>query len=367
MDVPILSKIILPALMAYIICFAWMPMWLKVCTRWNLFDTPDERKQHANHTPNMGGIAIFIGTFVSFFIFSAFYQTPASGYLSAALMIMFFTGFFDDLLNIEALSKLFLQILAALLIVAGDIKIVSFYGLFGINEIAPMFQIPLTLLFVVSFTNAFNLIDGIDGLAGVLGVIMASVFGVMFYTAGNYTYTCLCFCVAGSLLSFLAFNLHPAKVFMGDTGSMIIGFMMAVMAIELLNQPFGNTLNSLEVSKLVFATLFVPIYDLIRVSIIRLIEKRSPLMADRNHLHHMILRNGFRQTGTVFLIAFVNLTLIFFSIMAPSVGINSMIILSFLTCILFLNTFSLHLIHRMYGRLIGIDSKQAAQISSFRF
>lgn len=367
MDVSILTKILFPALMAYIICFAWMPLWLKVSFRYSLFDVPDQRKQHTNHTPSMGGIAIFIGMMVSFFIFSSIYQTPSSGYLSAALVIMFFTGFFDDMLNIEAINKLFMQILCALLIVAGDIKLLGLYGLFGVYEIPDILQVPLTIFFIVAFTNAFNLIDGIDGLAGVIGIIMSAVFGILFFVSENYLYTCLCFCLAGSLLAFLAFNLHPAKVFMGDTGSLMIGFLISVLAVELINEPLANSLQGIEVSKIVFATLFIPFYDLIRVSVIRIIEKKSPLIADRNHLHHMILRNGFRQTGTVFLIAIVNLSLIFVSMLIPSIGINSMVMLSFLTCILCLNTFTLHVIHRLYGRLIGINSKQANEFSSLRF
>ena len=222
-------------LIALSVTYLIIPMWIEVCHKWKLFDFPDTRKLHAPCIPTMGGLAIFAGVFISFFLFAEIKHGEIIRYILCASLLLFFTGFFDDLVDLPASRKLFIQVIAAGIIVAGGSRISGFYGILGINQIPVWAQYPLTMLFVIGVTNAYNLIDGIDGLAGGLGAIAALCFGIMFFEYGYTDFAILSLCITGSLIGFLFYNFHPAKIFMGDTGSLLIGFIISALAVNLLS------------------------------------------------------------------------------------------------------------------------------------
>ena len=158
--------------LSLLIAIVLIPVWISICRKWHLFDEPDARKHHRHLTPSMGGIAIFAGLFISYLSFAIIEDPESMRYLFGASLILFFTGFFDDLMDVPARNKLMLQIGSAAVVFAGGFRIESLGGFLGIYEIPFVIQLPLTLFFIVAFTNAFNFIDGIDGLAASLGLVM---------------------------------------------------------------------------------------------------------------------------------------------------------------------------------------------------
>ncbi len=302
MTLAYLLNFVLPFAMAMMISIVLIPLWITICRRWKLFDEPDNRKHHSAITPSMGGIAIFAGIFISFLVFADIYDHNKLRYLFGSLLLLFFTGFFDDLMDIPPSRKMILQAISATIIYYSGFKITSLDGLLWLHEIPFVLQFPLTLIFIMMFTNAYNFIDGVDGLAAFVGVIITSYFGALFFHYGKTDYAVLSFCVTGALLGFLFFNFSPAKIFMGDTGSLVIGFLIAVLAIELLNSGIAQP----EIAPnpvLLISILFVPLYDITRVFIIRILNGTSPFRADRNHMHHLLLGFGFGHRSVALIMA----------------------------------------------------------------
>ena len=160
-----LIKLSAPFIVAIVITAIVTPTWISVCKKYHLFDKPDNRKHHVTSTPSMGGLSIVAGIFISFFIFSGGSDYYKLKFIFGASLLLFFTGIFDDLLNMRPQKKFVMQLIAGIIVVAGGTRLTNLYGLMGINEIPVWFQYPITLLIIVLFTNAFNFIDGTDGLA----------------------------------------------------------------------------------------------------------------------------------------------------------------------------------------------------------
>ncbi len=274
-------------------------------------DTPGGRKIHTVHTPSMGGLPIFIGFAISLLIWIPFEGLREIKYVISALTIMFIIGFRDDLINLRAIQKLFGQIAAMSIIVAVcDIRLMSLYGLFGIYEIPLVVSYLLSAFTIIVITNAYNLIDGIDGLAGSVGIICSLFFGVWFYLVGLEFYSFIAFAILGGLLAFLQFNWAPSKVFMGDTGSLMIGFFLSIVAIKFIdgnyNLPTDHPYRFDAFIGPTVAVLIVPLYDTLRVFIKRMLRGKSPMHPDRTHLHHILLRLGCNHAQATGILATVN-------------------------------------------------------------
>lgn len=346
--------ILLCSLVSMIITVIVIPHWIHVCGKWNLFERTDDRKKHKANVPTMGGIALFAGIIISFISF----QGDAGGYnihlLVAATTVLFFTGFFDDLIDLPPSSKLSFQFLAALLVITAGFRIDNLSGLLGVYALPLVVSWFLTAFFILAVTNALNLIDGLDGLAGSLTLMASLIFGMLFLQAGNFTLAMLSMCICGAVFGFLLFNFHPARIFMGDTGSLVLGFLLAVQAIALFQQ---YAIRPVQVPvltpTLIVAVLFVPMYDVLRVSVIRILTGYSPFHPDRNHVHHMITGQGFGQRITTLMITGINLLYVGIAILFPQMGLNSFILLSICLGMLLMNTLSMSWLALMYGRLGG--------------
>jgi UDP-N-acetylmuramyl pentapeptide phosphotransferase/UDP-N-acetylglucosamine-1-phosphate transferase len=186
------------------------------------------------------------------------------------------------------------------------------HGFLGIYEMPEMFSLLLTYFAVIVIINSFNLIDGIDGLAGSLGVMSLSLFGAYFFFVGIPAYSILAFSLAGSLVAFLIFNFQPAKIFMGDTGSLLIGTVNAILVIK-----FINVVNTPSVAYPIdaapaigFAILMIPLLDTLRVFAIRIVNRRSPFSPDRNHIHHLLLDRGFSHRKITLTLLSINLAVV---------------------------------------------------------
>jgi len=292
-----LFQIIVSAIVAAASSVASIPVIIKISRLKNLMAEPGERSSHVKKTPTLGGVAIFASTLFSYFLWS----NPDEGefvHLSiSATVILFFLGVKDDILVLSPKKKMYVQIAAsALVVVFGDVRLENLFGIFGIDEIPYLLSLPLTVFVFIALINAINLIDGIDGLAGGIGMICGGLFGLWFYLNGYFALACLASSMAGSLFGFLRFNYSKtSKIFMGDTGSLIVGFILTMFAIKFvqLNIAYRFDPNALfSAPILAIVVLIVPIFDTLRVFIVRLKDKKSPFVGDLNHLHHILIDSG---------------------------------------------------------------------------
>lgn len=292
-----LFHIIVSTMVACATSITAIPVIINISRLKNLVATPVERSSHEEATPTLGGVAVFASTLISYFL----WENPDEGQLIhlsiSSIVILFFLGVKDDILILAPKKKMYIQIGASLLVVVlGDLRIENLFGIFGIYSVHYIISLPLTVFVFIALINAVNLIDGIDGLMGGIGMIAGGLFGIWFYLNEHYALACLAASMSGALLGFLRFNFSKtSKIFMGDTGSLIVGFILALFAVRFiqLNIQYRFDPNSTFAAPiLAIIVLVVPIFDTLRVFIIRLKNKKSPFVADRNHLHHLLIDSG---------------------------------------------------------------------------
>lgn len=278
-----------------------------------LYDVPDARKSHARNIPNLGGIAIFGSSIISISVFTSSESADLIRYMMGGTILAFFVGLKDDILIIAPLKKFIGQFLAALiLVVLGGLQINTFNGLFGIYEIADTFGLLLTIFSVLTITNGLNLIDGINGLAGGVGSLICVSFGTFFFVNGNYDWAIIAFSMVGALIGFLRFNVFLGRIFMGDTGSIILGYIVSALTIKFLVD--GNDSEiffSVNCPPVVaFAALIIPLFDTLRVFTLRLFQGKSPFYPDKNHVHHRLLLLGFSHVKASTILVLINLVFV---------------------------------------------------------
>lgn len=309
---------------AFVIAYVMIPIIIRVSKLKNLLDDPSHRKVHISAIPNLGGAAIYAAVLVPFCM-AGYAASPWGGTLIAGLTILFFAGMKDDIFVISWDRKLLLQGVAiAALIFGGDVLITDFGGVFGINTIGYFTSVGITFFTMVVVLNAFNLIDGIDGLAGGIGILASLFFGSWFYTAGLMDYAALAFILAASLAGFLRYNFEPAKIFMGDTGSQIVGYLLAFFAVTFVDIGVANPAMPFHgiVPVLVLSVLIVPLYDTLRVFIVRMVRGHSPFHADRRHVHHQLIDYGFSHWSACLVIYSFNLIIIGLTLLLDGLDIN---------------------------------------------
>lgn len=296
--------IVLAFLWALLVSIYAVPSIRHVAHKKNLLDQPNHRTIHEMLTPRLGGIAIFAGFISSLTIFGNIESGVQQ--LIAGCFIIFFVGVKDDLVNVSVFKKFFLQLLATSIVVfMTDIRISGFQGLFGIYEIDPNLSYPLTFIIMIGLTNAINLIDGLDGLAGSIVVTIALSFGTYFFLSGDMAFTFVAFALAGSVIGFLRYNMFKASIFMGDTGSLVCGFIIATMAIYFVESRVYTSGPAIAIG-----ILIIPIFDTLRVFVLRMFKGVSPFHPDKNHIHHKLLSYGMSQLSVVFILVSLNLLII---------------------------------------------------------
>ncbi|ULQ51146.1 glycosyltransferase family 4 protein [Flavihumibacter fluvii] len=299
--------VILALTLSFAVSFLAIPVIIRVAAMKKIYDIPDERKVHQAPIPALGGLGIFAGFSFATLLIANFQEGKDLQYFLAASVVIFYLGLKDDIIVISPVKKFIGQVLAAfILIYYGNLQINNMHGFLGIYSLPQTFSLLFTYLTVIVIINSFNLIDGIDGLAGSLGLLSTSVFGIYFVSIGDTADAVLAFSLAGSILSFLIFNFQPARIFMGDTGSLLIGLINAVLVIKFINiaaDP-ATTIRIPAAPAVGFGILMVPLLDTLRVFGIRMFQRRSPFSPDRNHIHHLFLDNGYsHRTITILLLA----------------------------------------------------------------
>lgn len=281
-------------LTAFIVTMLCIPQIIKIVNRYQLHDVPDARKEHKTPVPTFGGVAIFLGMMVAMFLWVPLRTEAHVVAFIFSIITLFCMGIFDDLRDLSATYKFIIEIAIASLIAVAGIRIQSFNGLFGIHELPVTAQYTLTVLAIVGITNAFNLIDGIDGLAGGLGFMSLITLGIFLTLSGEKSLGLVAFALAGGLLAFLYFNFNPARIFMGDTGSLILGFVISVLCIRLIQANIGTTHQVLENAPIfTLGIVLIPVFDTIRVFAIRIWKGKSPFAPDKTHIHHLLTNHGF--------------------------------------------------------------------------
>lgn len=292
------------------ITFFAIPSIIKIAEIKHLFDVPDDRKAHITNVPTLGGLAIFAGMIFSITFWSTQKEIVELQYIISSIIILFFIGMKDDLFNLVAYKKLLGQLGAAFILVHwANIRITSFFGIFGIHELDLVQSYIFSIFTMVVITNSFNLIDGIDCLAGSVGVFAASIFGGWYLMADQTQYVVLSASLVGSLLGFLYFNRTPAKIFMGDTGSLMVGIVLSILAIKFIEMnrviPIDGQNKIRGIPVVTIGILIIPLFDTLRVFTIRMLQGKSPFAPDRNHLHHLIIDLGFTHLqATALLLGF---------------------------------------------------------------
>lgn len=308
---------------------AWLiiPRILLISFRKKLFDTPDERKIHKHAIPRLGGVSFFptilfsccsvlvirILTGYGISTLSASYILPEFLVLICGMVLLYLTGIADDLVGVRYRQKFVIQIICACLFPVAGLWINDFYGLFGIDLLPAWFGIPFTILTIVFITNAINLIDGIDGLASGLSSVALLIFGFLYIEKGLWIYSMFAFSTFGVLVPFFYYNVfgsaeHARKIFMGDTGSLTLGYILSFLAIK-----YSQNTDFIPITQgaflIAFSTLIVPAFDVVRVVIVRIYHGKSPFEPDKNHIHHQFLAMGFTVRKSMLLILLISCVL----------------------------------------------------------
>jgi UDP-N-acetylmuramyl pentapeptide phosphotransferase/UDP-N-acetylglucosamine-1-phosphate transferase len=326
-----------------------MPSLIKVARMKHLVDEPKEaRKLHHRSVPTIGGIIIFAAIIFSYALwfpearligdsamaYRALYMAMGAAYsdfkfMIAAMVLLFFIGVKDDIIGFSPVKKLVGHMLVGyILVVMADVRITDMHGILGIYEMPDAFSIAFSFFVYVVLVNAFNLIDGIDGLAGGVGLIAALAYGAWLLMAGDVALSLLAFVLAGALVGFLVFNFHPARIFMGDSGSLIIGAILAVLAMKVVDHDTARLplyLKQIPTPLFAMAVIAYPLVDTLRVFVYRMVRGISPFAADRNHIHHRLLLLGLGHRGTALLLYLYAIAVIALSLVTrkwhPNVGL----------------------------------------------
>ncbi len=300
----------------------------------HLVDKPDNRSVHTSNTPTLGGIGIYISLVLVISLAGAVLNSKSLLILAGGLTLLFFLGLKDDLLVLAPSKKFLGQLVASFLFVTiTDVRIIGFSNIFSVEVLPYWVSIAFTIFVFVLIINAYNLIDGIDGLAGTIALMASLVFGGLFYQAEYVGSATLTVALAGALIAFLRLNLSKKnKIFMGDTGSLIVGFMLAVFAVSYISYSQSQTaLGAKDSSPIIaVAILFFPLMDTLRIFFIRIfVHKTSPFLADKNHIHHRILSLGYSHIQATGIIAATNLAVIALAFCLSPLEIHLQLILLF--------------------------------------
>lgn len=306
---------LLATLTSFSVGFLLTPIVISVLRKAKIGDTPGGRKIHKKFTPSMGGIAFMLATYVALAIWGWQYPLPDIRYLLGAIALMFFVGFRDDMVELNPKHKILGQLISVVLVVVvSDIRIKEFHGFLGIEELPLVVSYVFSSFVLLALTNAFNLVDGLDGLAGTIAIISLSLLSAWFYVQGLESYALLSFTLLGGILSFMVFNWHPAKIFMGDTGSLALGFSIGSLILAFMEYnsalPAGALLKIEPSFTMGIVLLIYPLYDMARVFTRRISKGKHPMSADKSHVHHFLLRSGLKHNQVALLLGLIQVVLI---------------------------------------------------------
>lgn len=304
-------------LLSFVLTLILVPPLKKLAIRMQLVDQPNWRKVHTNPIPLIGGLTVFLSAGLAMSLSFDLYQNFVENYaLLLGSMILLLVGIVDDKMDVSATLKLIVQIALAFFVVNSGVKIESLYGILGIYELATPVQIILTMVVIVGTVNAFNLMDGIDGLAAGLAILCLSVYSMIAFSISQYFLLSLYVALIGALIGFLRFNLSSSrKIFMGDAGSLALGFIIVVSGIMLI-QNSGNLPTQSLALTVVIGALILPVADSLRVYRTRIKMGYSPFRPDKQHFHHLFIQLGIQHKRATFFILLSAVAFLAFSFLS---------------------------------------------------
>jgi len=328
------SVVIESFVLAFIITFISIPSLVEVARAKNLYDVPNGRTSHEVIPPTLGGMAIFSGFIITVMVFANISLIPYMQYVVASTIVVFFIGLKDDVIGLSPLKKFVGQIIAAGIIIdLGNVRLDSLHGFIGIYDLNYYGGDMLTLVVIIGIVNAFNLIDGIDGLSSGIGILAAATFGIWFYLIGQFQLTIVSFALVGALAAFFNYNVFSKKnkIFMGDIGSLLLGFIMSILAIKFneLNTGLEGPWAIKAAPAVSIGILIVPIYDTLRVFFIRAMNGKSPFSPDRGHVHHRLLDLTKSHKKSTAILLSINLLFIVISFLLSGLRIWQLAIILF--------------------------------------
>lgn len=306
---------------AFILVYLLMPVFIRLMEKYKILDSSGGRKIHKGYTAHMGGVVIFVAFVIALFACALQLISEINMFQLFAFIILLslvvLMGVRDDMNSLSPWTKLGCEIAIGFLFCCMDIRLYSFYGLFGVYELPIWISFILTIAFIIVVCNAYNLIDGIDGQAGTQGLAVFIFLALFMSNMGlhedianhdtffaNSTFWLIVFiAIIGSIIGFLIFNWQPARIFMGDTGSLFIGTLIALSIIMTMNYngatPFSLGEYEVKTKILLFPMFFfLPMADTLRVFLARMKRGKSPFSADKTHIHHFLLRTGYSHQRT---------------------------------------------------------------------
>lgn len=317
-----------------VIFTSWLiPKILLIAFRRNLFDEPDERKVYCGLVPRLGGVAFYPVIILSLafvlggnllhgnedvlFLFKN--NSIQIVFFLCSLTILYIIGLVDDLVGVRYMTKLVVQLISAILLIISGLWIDDFYGVFGVTIVPMWFSFGVTIFVVLFIVNAFNLIDGIDGLASGLGAVTSLYYAVIFFLLNEYFCLFVSVATLGVIIPFFYYNVFgdvnkQKKIFMGDAGSLTIGIIFSFLFVKLLMVEDVSSIENFNIFLLSLSPLMIPCFDVVRVVIHRLRNKKNPFLADRNHIHHKLLAIGLSQRKAMMLIVLTAFLWIIFNL-----------------------------------------------------
>lgn len=335
-----MQAVILGFITGFILTFLAIPPIVAVARVKKLYDQPNARSSHSDPTPSLGGIAIFGGMICGIILWTP----PLQGfgdlqYILAALLIMFLIGMKDDLLPISPKQKFLAQIMAALILVyKAKVRITHLDGIFGVEALPEMASFTISMIAIVGIINAYNLIDGVNGLAGSVGILACLFFGAFFYSSNHLELAVVAFSTAGAVIAFLKYNFTPAKIFMGDTGALILGTICAIMALRFIEintaQRVDYYFSFASSPAIALSVLIIPIYDTLRVFTRRMMQGKSPFHPDKTHIHHLLLALGCSHMQTTATLIAANIVFVGIAIALSGLGSTIVIFALFILALM---------------------------------
>lgn len=328
---------------AFLLTYLTIPKIIRVVEFKRLMDDPVNRSSHTRRTPTLGGIAFFYCLIFAMFFMKDRAEHLEYIYIIPGLTILFIVGLKDDMVVLSAGSKLIAQVLAISFVLVNDS-----FGIESLNGFLNIYEIPYYLYLVIggflmlTIINSYNLIDGIDGLASIVGIVIMVIYTTIFYLSQEYFFALLAITLNACLMAFFGFNVSSnKKIFMGDTGSLIVGFIISILTLKFLAlEPtaYGELPFLLENAPLIaISILIVPLFDTARVFTIRIANKKGPFSPDRNHIHHVLIDYwGLSHKQASFIIGCFNIIFVVLFIILGSKAKNTGMVIMLVSVVIFL-------------------------------
>lgn len=324
--------VILGFITAFTLTYSIIPIIIRVARERRIYDRPNERSSHDEPTPSLGGIGIFAGTICAVVLWTPLDAFGVLQYVLAAFVLIFLIGVLDDLIPLSPTKKFSGQLLVAIILAyKSDVRITSLYGVFGVYDIPELASFILSVIIIIAIINSFNLIDGINGLAGSIGLLACLSWGTWFLVVHSPALAVVAFSLAGAIAAFLKYNFTPARIFMGDTGSLLIGTVCSILSINFIEM---NHLISIQpvytfdsAPAIAIAILILPLYDTLRVFVQRTLSGRSPFSPDKTHIHHLLIHLGVSHMNATAILLCVNVLFILIAVLFDQLGTTVLLFL----------------------------------------